>query len=185
MTSSFAKIHKEILPELLKHVGSQNILAAPKIAKVIVHVSVGRLVVGQGEKTLEPYEKDLLRICGQKPARRPAKKSISAFKVRQGMPVGLMVTLRGKRAQDFFSRLILVALPRLRDFRGIDQKAVDQNGNLTIGIREQTAFPEAANEPTGTVFGLEVTVVTKAKNREHALGLFKLLRVPFKAQDQV
>ena len=181
MGSYFTQTYQKILGELLAQTGVSNALAAPRISKVVINVSVGRLVVSHGDKALEAYEKDLARIAGQKPARRPAKKSISAFKVQRGMPVGISATLRGKRAEDFFSRLIFIALPRLRDFRGIDVRAVDANGNLTIGIREQTAFPEAAREPTGIVFGFETTVVTTVKSREQSLALFRLLGVPFKS----
>lgn len=156
-------------------------LAAPRIRKIVVNASVGRLLVQQGEKALEPLVKDLLRITGQKPALRPAKKSVSAFKIRRGMPVGLVVTLRGKRAHDFFSRLMLLALPRLRDFRGIDPKTIDAKGNLTVGIREQTAFLEAAADPTGVLFGFEATVVTTARSKEEAEKFFRLLGVPLKS----
>ena len=119
-------------------------------------------------------------ISGQKPIITKARKSISGFKVKKGQPLGAKVTLRGKRMYDFLERLIYIALPRSRDFKGIDQKSLDKSGNLTIGIKEHVCFPEISLEKVKFIFGLEVTIVTNAKKREHALELFKLLGFPIK-----
>lgn len=167
-----------IISELTKFLGRTNVLSLPCLDRVVVNTGVGRKVVSEGPKALEPLVRDLSRICGQKPAVRPARKAVASFKLRQGLPAGLVVTLRGKRAEDFLIRLIRVALPRMRDFRGIPLSAVDQNGNLNIGIREQTIFPEAAVDPTGVLFGFQVTVLTTAKSREEAERFYRLMGFP-------
>lgn len=165
--------------KLKKEMNEQNLLALPRIERVVVNAGVGKRVVAEGEKVLEPIIKDLSRITGQKPAVRPARKSVASFKLRQGVPAGLVVTLRGRRAQDFLDRLVRTALPRTRDFRGIPSSSVDESGNLNIGIREQTIFPEAAHQPTGVLFGLQVTVVVDAQDRDEAMAIYRLLGVPF------
>jgi len=170
-----------IVPELLLELGKENSFAVPRIVKVSVNASVGKLVVSQGEKALEPIVKDLARICGQQPVLRKAKKAEAAFKVRQGMPLGVGMTLRGARAEDFIARLVLVALPRMRDFRGIPLKAIDEHGNLTIGIKEHTAFPETAESASGAPFGFEVTVVTTAKGPRDAELFFRKLGFPLQS----
>jgi large subunit ribosomal protein L5 len=123
----------------------------------------------------------LARITGQKPALRPARKSVDSFKLREGQTAGVVVTLRGKRAADFLTRLVRVVLPRTRDFRGIPRTSLDGAGNLSIGIREQIVFPDAAVEPTGILFGLQVTVVTTARNREEAEAFFRLKGFPLQS----
>ena len=158
--------------------GDVNAMALPRVKRVVVNVGVGRRVVAEGKKSIEPIVLDLSRITGQKPSIRPAKKSVASFKLREGLPAGLVVTLRGKRAEDFLERLIRVALPRTRDFRGIPLKSIDETGNLSLGIREQIVFPEAAADSTGLLFGLEVTVVTTAANREDAEAFYRLLGFP-------
>lgn len=176
--------YNSILPALSEELGLKNMHAVPRIKKVVVNASVGRLVVAKGEKALEPIIQDLARICGQQPSLRRARKAIAAFKVRQGLPMGVRVTLRGRRAEDFVARLIVMALPRLRDFRGIPSSALDTYGNLTVGVREQTAFPEAAENASGTIFGFEATIVTTAKNRGDAEIFFRKLGVPLERADQ-
>ena len=170
--------NKKINDALAKQFGRENPHAVPKIDRVIVNAGIGKRVNADGKKVIELLEKDLARITGQKPAVRSAKKSIATFKLREGTPVGLVVTLRGKRADDFLTRLIRVAIPRMRDFRGIKLSAVDASGNLHIGIREQTIFPEAAEDPTGILFGFQVTVVTTAENREEGEALLRAVGFP-------
>ena len=171
-------IDKKTREKLAEKTGRTNLHAGPTIDRVIINVGIGRRIVAEGKKAMEPIIKDLQRITGQKPVVRPAKKSIASFKLREGQPAGLVVTLRGKRAEDFLTRLVRVAMPRMRDFRGIKRSAIDAGGNLHIGISEQIVFPETAEEPTGILFGFQVTVVTTAKNRDEGLMLFTQLKFP-------
>ncbi len=178
------KYNTEVIPEMMKRFGYKNKLAVPKIEKVVVNTGFGRQVSG---KTSEEQKKiagfiseDLSLICGQKAILTRAKKSISSFKTRQGMSIGAKVTLRGKKMRDFLERLIHLALPRSRDFRGIEQSSLDKKGNLTIAIKEHIAFPEILSEKAKDIFGFEATITTTAKNREEALELLKLLGFPIK-----
>ena len=181
------KYNQEVIPQMMEKFGYTNKMAVPKIEKVVVNTSFGRLLVGktaeEQRKIQEAILQDLALICGQYPVLTKAKKSISGFKVRKGMSVGAMVTLRKKKMYDFLERLINIALPRTRDFRGIDQKSVDKAGNLTIAIKEHIAFPEISPEQAKIMFGFEVTVVTSAKTREEGLELLKLLGFPIKHGD--
>jgi len=147
----------------------------PRIMKVIVSSGVGKK---RDKKQLEVIEDRLAKITGQKPAMRGAKQSIAAFKVREGDTVGMQVTLRGARMYDFLDKLIHIALPRTRDFRGISPKAIDDMGNITIGIKEHTIFPETSDEDLKDVFGLAITVVTTAKTRAEAEAFFRHLGLP-------
>jgi large subunit ribosomal protein L5 len=162
---------------LKEEYGYKNRMAAPRIVKVIVSSGVGKK---RDKKVLELIENRLSRITGQKPASRAARISIASFKVREGDTVGYQITLRGARMYDFLDKLIHVALPRTRDFRGISSTAVDDMGNMTIGIKEHTIFPETSDEEVKDVFGLAVTVVTTAKNKEDATAFFKHLGVPLR-----
>lgn len=184
MTGLKEKYKKEVIPKMMEKFGYKNVMAVPKIEKVVINLGVGRMLVqktSQEQKDiLEKLSHDLSLITGQKPIVCRAKKSIAAFKVREGMPLGLKVTLRGKKMDDFLTRFIFITLPRSRDFRGIDPKAMDQNGNLNIGIKEHIPFPEISAENIRQIFGLEVTVVTTAKNKEEGLELLKLLGFPIK-----
>ena len=169
--------YEKVLPELLKTLGQKNRYAAPRFSKVIINTGTGKL---REPKQAALVADRLAKITGQKPAPRGAKKSIASFKVRQGETIGQMVTLRGGRMYGFLDKLINVAVPRMRDFRGIDERSVDAAGNLTIGIREHTIFPETADEELKDVFGFAITIVTTARNRNEALALFRALRFPFK-----
>ena len=171
------KYEKEIIKKIMKKHGHSSPLAVPKITKIVVNTGVGRL---KDEKEKEFVQKFTSMIAGQKAHARPAKKSIASFKSREGMVIGYSATLRGKRMYDFLTRLIDMTLPRSRDFRGIPESIVDQFGNLSIGIREHIAFPEIIGEDVKTIFGLEATLVTNAKNREEALELYRELGIPFK-----
>lgn len=158
--------------------GYKNRLQAPRVTKVVVSTGTGKAK----DKNRDVLVLDrLARITGQKPSPRPAKVSIAQFKLREGDIVGYQVTLRGARMLDFLDKLIHIALPRTRDFRGIAQTAVDDMGNITIGIKEHTIFPETSDEDLKDVFGLAITIVTTAKTKEEALAFFKHLGVPFKA----
>jgi len=174
------KYKKEVIPAMKEKFGYKNNLAVPKIKKAVVNVGIGSFSKdNQGQNLIA---KDLALITGQKPVPTLAKKAISAFKVREGMVVGLKVTLRGKRMFDFVSRLINVAIPRTRDFRGLPSKSVDKSGNLTIGIREHIIFPEISTEDIKKIFGMEISIVSNAKSREEALELFKLSGFPIKEE---
>ena len=172
------KYRKTVVPALQKTFGIKNVMAVPKIEKVVINTGIGRIV--KEDKTIERISKDLTMILGQKPVFRKAKKSISGFKLRQGVNVGISITLRGKRMYDFLDRLISISLPRSRDFRGIDSKNFDKMGNLNFGIKESSIFPEVNYENFKDVFGLEITVVTTAKNRERGIELLRQIGFPIK-----
>ena len=184
MAHILEKYIKEVSPVLQKRFGYKNKMALPKIEKVVVNTGFGRVISGkrseEQKKIIQNIFHDLSLICGQKPKLAVAKKSISGFKIRNGMPLGAVVTLRGKRMYDFIERLIHVALPRSRDFQGISQKAFDKTGNLTIGIKEQTIFPEIMPGQTRLSFGFEVIINLKTKNKEEGIELLKLLGFPIK-----
>src|SRR3989338_6670733 len=153
--------------------GYKNALSSPRLAKIIVSTGTGTALKKDKNRN-EAISERLAKITGQKPALRGAKKSIASFKIRQGDPIGIMVTMRGKRMNAFLDKLIDVALPRTKDFRGISQRAVDDVGNLTLGIREHTIFPETADEDIRDVFGLAITLVSTAKNKKEGLAFFEL-----------
>lgn len=179
------KYKREVIPEMMKKFGYKNPMAVPKIKKVVVNVGFGRMVIDKTSKEAEKIQKyifnSLALITGQKPQRREAKKSISSFKLREGMTVGARVSLGGKRMYYFLEKLIGLVLPRTRDFKGLSPKAFDKEGNLTIGFKEFTPFPEISPEKEKGIFGLEVTVVTTAKNQEEGIELLKLIGFPIKS----
>ena len=179
------KYQKEVIPAMMKKFGYKNPMAVPKIEKVVVNTSFGRLISGrttdEQKKIRTAILDDLSLITSQHPVLTKAKKSVAGFKLRKGMPVGAMVTLRRKRMNDFLERLIHIALPRTRDFQGIPVKSVDEKGNLTIPIKEQISFPEVSPEKVKTIFGFEITVVTTAKTREEGLELLRLMGFPIKS----
>ena len=156
----------------------KNIMAVPKIEKAVVNIGSGRAAAEP--KLREKIEKDIALITGQKPAWRLARKSISGFKVRQGMTVGFISTLRGKRMYDFIDRLISIALPRSRDFRGIEISSFDGQRSLNLGVREQIIFPEISYESSKDIFPFQVTITTTAKTREEGLELLRLIGFPLK-----
>src|SRR3990167_10745687 len=178
------KYRKEVLPLMKAKFGYKNVMAIPKIEKVVVNVGYGRKAVAKETKAIEKIEQDLAKITGQKPAVRKSKKSIAGFKLREGLDVGYMVTLRGTRMYDFIDRLISLALPRTRDFQGIPATAFDQAGNLNIGIKEQTIFPEVAYDTLKDIFGLEVTVVTTAHTKEEGDELLRRMGFPLRSADE-
>lgn len=159
--------------------GYKNKLAAPRLTKIVVASATGSAMKKDREKNDTVVDR-LAKITGQKPTVRAAKQSVASFKIRQGDKVGVAVTLRGARMQHFIDKLINIALPRTKDFRGIDPKAVDSIGNMTIGIKEHTIFPETSDEDLRDVFGLAVTLVSTAKSKDEALKFFTHLGIPFK-----
>jgi large subunit ribosomal protein L5 len=171
------KYAKEVVPGMVQRFRYKNIMAVPRIKKVVVNAGVGKL---REEKERTEIQRALALITGQKSAPRPARQAIASFKTRQGLIVGYQVTLRGKRMYDFISRLINVALARTRDFQGIDASSFGTSGNLTIGIKEHIVFPEMIGEDYRFLFGLEVTVVTSAKSKEEGIDLLKLMGFPIK-----
>ncbi|MEK7068606.1 MAG: 50S ribosomal protein L5 [Patescibacteria group bacterium] len=176
MTTLIKAKYQEIKPALKQKLGVKNDLALPRLVKVVINTGVGKR---REKKTVELTADRLAKITGQKASARGSKKSIATFKVRQGETIGLVVTMRGKQMNGFLDKLINVALPRMRDFRGLDAKAVDDHGNLTLGIREHTIFPETADEDLRDVFGFAITVVTTAGTRARGLELFRALGFPF------
>lgn len=178
MARLLEKYRKEIIPAMQAKFGYKSVMAVPRIEKIVINIGSGR--ADAEPKFKERIEKDIAAITGQKPAPRKAKKSISGFKVRQGMTVGFISTLRGKRMCDFLDRLISVALPRSRDFRGIDLKSFDQKGSLNIGLKEQTIFPEVIYESSKDIFPFQITIVTTAKTKDEGIELLKLLGFPIK-----
>ena len=162
----------------------KNSMAAPKMVKVVLNVGTGTAVKKDKNKN-DAIGERLAKITGQKSAPRGAKQSIASFKIRQGDPIGVVVTLRGKRMFAFLDKLINVALPRTKDFRGINPGAVDNIGNLTIGIKEHTIFPETADEDIRDVFGLAITLVSTAKNKKEGKTFFELIGIPFKKEEDI
>jgi len=179
MTRLQEKFIKEVIPKMREKFGYKNDLAVPKIGKAVINIGFNKDISGD-KKFLEIMEDNLRRITGQKPMQNKAKKAISAFKIREGMIIGMTVTLRGKRMYDFVDKIINIVLPRFRDFRGLEKKSVDAQGNLTIGVREQIVFPEISPDEVEKVHGMEMTIQTTAKNKEEGYEVLRLLGFPFK-----
>jgi len=173
------KFHKDIAPALQKELELKNPMAVPRLHKIVVNMGVGEAT--QNAKVLDPAVAELGQITGQRPVVTKAKKSIAAFKVREGMPIGAMVTLRGNRMYEFLDRLINVVLPRVRDFRGVSTKSFDGRGNYTLGLRDQLIFPEIDYAKVDKLKGMNVTIVTTAKNDNDARALLKSFGMPFRA----
>jgi large subunit ribosomal protein L5 len=176
-TNLYQFYKKEVVPKVMNELGYKNPLQAPKITKVVLNVGVGRFI--KEPHFVENVEKVLTRITGQKALRTKAKKAISNFKIREGMEIGVTVTLRGPRMYDFLQKLLWVTLPRVRDFHGISAKGFDRQGNYTLGFKENVAFPEVKLEEIDKVHGLQVVVVTTAKNKEAGKVLLQHLGFPF------
>ncbi len=172
------KYKKEIAPAIAKEFGIENPMAIPKIEKIVVNMGIGEAIANS--KVLDTAVEELKSVTGQRPVVTKAKKSIAAFKLRQGMNIGTMVTLRGDRMYEFLDRLISVALPRVRDFRGISGKAFDGRGNYTLGIREQLIFPEIDFNKVDKTRGMNISIVTTATTDEQARSLLKALGMPFR-----
>ncbi len=170
--------NNEIVPQLTKDFGYSNVMQVPKIEKVIVNMGLGEAI--QNVKILDSAVEELATITGQKSVITKAKKSIASFKLRQGMPIGCMVTLRRDKMYEFLDRLINVALPRVRDFKGISGKGFDGRGNYSLGIKEQLIFPEIDYDKIDKIKGLNITIVTSAKSDEEGKALLKQLGMPFR-----
>jgi large subunit ribosomal protein L5 len=172
------RYYQELRPALMKELGLTNPMAAPRLEKVVVNMGVGEAT--QNAKVLDPAVAELAQITGQKPVVTKAKKSIAAFKVREGMPIGCMVTLRGDRMYEFLDRLMNVALPRVRDFRGVPTRSFDGRGNYTLGLRDQLIFPEIDYAKVEHQKGMNITIVTTATSDEQARALLRAIGMPFR-----
>ena len=178
MTRLKEKYAKEVIPALTKEFGYKNVMAIPKIEKVVVNMGLGEAT--GNAKIVDTGADELGRVTGQKPVVTRAKKSIAQFKVRKGMPIGTMVTLRGQRMWDFLDRLMAVALPRVRDFRGVSPRGFDGRGNYTLGLKDQLLFPEIDYMKVDKARGMNVSVVTTAKTDEEARKLLQFIGMPFR-----
>jgi len=172
------KKYQEIAPQLQEKLGVKNKMLVPKIEKIVVNSCTSEALTNS--KVLDTIAEELAAITGQKPTIRKAKKSIAGFKLRKGQPIGACVTLRSRSMYEFFNRLVNVALPRTRDFKGLSRKAFDRNGNYSMGVTEQTIFPEILPEKVEKTRGLNITIVTSAKTDEHAYELLKSMGFPFR-----
>ncbi len=175
-----SKFEKEVAPALLKELELKNAMAVPRLNKIVVNMGMGEAT--QNSKILDPAVNELGQITGQKPIVTKAKKSIAAFKVREGQAIGTMVTLRGDRMYEFLDRLVNIVLPRVRDFRGVSTKSFDGRGNYTLGLHDQLIFPEISYETVDKMKGMNVTIVTTAANDNQARTLLKHLGMPFRTQ---
>lgn len=171
---------KEVAPALLKAFGYKNVMQIPRIEKIVINIGLGEAM--DNPKALEAAMGDLATITGQKPVMTKARKSIANFKLREGRIIGTKVTLRGERMWSFFDRLVNIALPRVRDFRGVSPDAFDGRGNYTLGLKDQLIFPEIEYDKIDKLRGMEVTIVTTAKSDDHARLLLQLMGMPFKKE---
>lgn len=178
------KYKKQVLPEMMKSHGYKNVMAVPRIEKVVINSGFGRLATSLTKDNLKRFQDavltDMTNIAGQKAVLTKAHKSISSFKIRSGLVIGAKTTLRGKKMYDFLERFVFIALPRTRDFKGIDADTIDSTGNLSVGIKEHSVFPEIVQDKEKTIFGLQVIIHTTAKNKQEALNLLTLMGFPFK-----
>lgn len=172
------KYLKEIVPVLQKELGYSNSMQVPKVQKITLNMGVGKAV--GDKKAIEKAQNDLEKIAGQKPIITKAKKSVASYKIREGYPIGCKVTLRKTRMYEFLDRLINIALPRVRDFRGLDKKSFDGTGNYSIGVKEQIIFPEIDFDNIDTIRGLDITITTSANSDAEALALLKAFNFPIK-----
>ncbi len=172
------RFQKEIAPAIAREFGIKNRMAVPQLEKIVINMGMGEAIANP--KVLDTASEELKAICGQRPVITRAKKSIASFKLRQGTAIGVTVTLRGERMYEFFDRLVSIALPRVRDFRGVSPKAFDGHGNYTIGIREQLIFPEIDFNKVDKLRGMNISIVTSAPNDEQARALLKGLGMPFR-----
>ena len=182
MTRLKEKYQKEVVPALQKEFGYKNVMAVPRLEKIVVNMGLGEATANA--KLIDTGADEVARITGQKPVTRRAKKSIAAFKVRKGMPIATMVTLRGERMYEFLDRLMSIALPRVRDFRGVSPKGFDGRGNFTLGLKDQLLFPEIDYMKVDKSRGMNVSVVTTARTDHEARKLLQLIGMPFRTQEQ-
>ena len=168
----------EVVPYLMKKFGYTSVMQCPKIEKIVINTGLGD--IKDNQKSMQTVEKELMLITGQKPIYRKATKSVANFKLREGMNIGLKVTLRGRRMYDFYDKLVSIALPRVRDFRGVSDKSFDGRGNYALGLKEQLIFPEITYDQVEKIRGMDVVIVTTARTDEEALELLRALGMPFK-----
>lgn len=173
------KYKKEVVPLLIKEFGYKNVMAVPKLEKIVINMGLGEAI--QNIRVLDVASEELALITGQRPVVTRAKKSIAQFKLREGMPIGCKVTLRGDRMYEFFDRLVNVALPRVRDFRGVSPKSFDGRGNYALGLREQIIFPEIRYDKVDKIRGMNIVIGTTAETDEEAKALLKYLGMPFRS----
>ena len=177
MNRVLEKYLNEVKPELMKKFEYKSVMQAPKLDKIVINMGVGDAMANS--KALDAAVEDLTQICGQKPIITKARKSIAAFKLREGASIGCKVTLRGERMYQFFDKLVSIALPRVRDFRGLSKDSFDGRGNYTLGVKEQLIFPEIDYDKVGKIRGMDIVIVTTANTDEEAYELLKLLGMPF------
>lgn len=177
MSNLSRKYRQEVVPALMSDIGYNNIMQVPRVKKVVISIGLGEAI--QNPKALEAAEGDLTTISGQHPIITRAKKSVASFKLRAGMPIGMMVTLRGRRMYDFLERLINAVLPRIRDFQGVPRDSFDGRGNYSLGLKDQIVFPEIDYDKVDKARGLEITIVTSALTDEEGRRLLELLGMPF------
>ncbi|GJL57999.1 MAG: 50S ribosomal protein L5 [Nitrospirales bacterium] len=173
-----AMYHEKVIPAMMKEFGYKNPMQVPRVERIVLNVGMGEAV--QNVKLLESAAAELEQISGQKPVLTRSKKAIAGFKLREGVPIGAKVTLRGARMHEFLDRLVSVALPRIRDFRGISPKAFDGRGNYTLGLKEQLAFPEIKYDDVASIHGMDITFVTTAQRNDEAKSLLAHLGMPFR-----
>lgn len=179
--SRLQSIYKEtIVPQLMEQLGYKNVMEVPKITKITLNMGVGEAV--GNKKVMENAVADMTKIAGQKPIVTNARKSVASFKIRDGWPIGCKVTLRKERMYEFLDRLVNVAIPRIRDFRGLNRKSFDGQGNYSMGVKEQIMFPEIDFDQVDAIRGMDITITTTAKNDEEALALFQAFNFPFKSR---
>ena len=169
---------EKVIPALMKEFGYKNVMQVPKLDRIVLNVGMGEAI--QNVKLLESAVTELGTITGQKPVVTRAKKAIAGFKLRQGLPIGAKVTLRSRRMYEFFDRLVTLALPRIRDFRGVSPKAFDGRGNYTLGVKEQLIFPEIKYDEVASIHGMDITIVTTARTNDEGKALLKHLGMPFR-----
>ncbi len=172
------KYHKEVIPQMMKEFSYKNVMQVSKLEKIVINVGLGEAV--QNIKLLETVQKELSQITGQRPILTRAKKAIAAFKLRKGVPIGCKVTLRGSRMYEFLDRFISLALPRIRDFKGVSPKSFDGRGNYTLGLKEQLIFPEIDPDKADFIYGMDVTICTTSETDEEARALLGYLGMPFR-----
>ena len=171
------KYRKEAIPGLMERMSYSNVMQAPRLEKIVINIGVGEAI--QNAKALESAESDLVAISGQHPVITRAKKSIAAFRLREGMPIGLKVTLRGKRMYDFFEKMVNIVLPRSQEFQGVSRDSFDGRGNYTLGLKEQITFPEIEYDKVDKIRGMEININTTARTDEEGRNLLELLGMPF------
>lgn len=176
------KYETEVSPALMEEFGFENVMRVPRVEKVVLNMGLGEAV--RNAKIIEPAVEELTKIAGQRAVVTRARRSIAGFKLREGMPIGAKVTLRGERMYEFLERLIFIALPRVRDFKGVSEKAFDGHGNYSLGLKEQIIFPEIDYDEVDAVRGLNVTIVTTAETDDHARSLLKGLGMPYRRRNQ-